>query len=505
MKNFILIIIAVAITFAYGEKASVSREPAVAGRFYPDNPAELEKMMGEFFAKANPPKTNGMVTALILPHAGYQFSGQVAAYGFKKLIGENIDTVILIGNAHSERFDGISIYPEGFFKTPLGRVEIDSMLAKAIMKESEKIYFKESPHLLEHSLEIELPFLQVALAKQALRLQSNVAAEAAKSFKIVPILFGNGPKNDYKLLAKAIVKNIKGKNILLIASSDLSHYPSYKDAKYSDDKVIKAILTGRTQNLENTIEELERQRLVNEVTCACGADAIKAVMEIEKELGANEIKLLNAANSGDVSKDQSRVVGYTAIGFFAERRGSLLNKVEQKKLLDIAKSTVESFITTGNAPKIKADEPMLNQRLGAFVTLREHGALRGCIGRFSPADVPLYQVVQQMAVSAAVQDHRFKPVTKDELNKLSYEISVLSPLERVPDPKEIVLGRDGVKIINGYNSGVFLPQVAEETGWDFDRFMGELCSQKAGLEPNCWKNKDTELYTFTAQVFGEEL
>jgi len=463
------------------------REAAVAGKFYPENKTALINDIERFFSQVPASKAKGMITGLIVPHAGYQFSGQVAAAGFKEIIGEEIDTVILVGNSHRERFDGISVYPEGAFMTPLGTVEIDSALATALTKSDPRIRPYKQAHVEEHSLEVELPFLQ----------------EALTGFKIVPILFGNSSEDDYKILADAIVKNIKGKNIIVVASSDLSHYPSYSDAVYSDNKVIKSILTGNPQNFKETIREIERKKLPNEVTCACGDTSIMTLMEVEKILGAKEIKLLSSANSGDVSGDKNRVVGYASIGFFAERRGDLLNKDEQRELLKIAKDAVELFVASGETKKIDVKEPMLNQRLGAFVTLREEGELRGCIGRFSPTDIPLYEVVQQMAISAATKDFRFKPVSKGELKSLSYEISVLSPLQRVANPGDIVLRRDGVKIVKGQNSGVFLPQVAIETGWNFNKFMAELCTQKAGLEPFCWKDKETELYTFTAQVFGK--
>lgn len=462
------------------------RESAVAGKFYPGNARELGTTVDAFLGKASGATANGAITAMIVPHAGYTFSGQVAAYGYKTLIGEDIDTVIIIGNSHHEQFDGASIYPEGIFKTPLGNVEIDSALARSLMSDDRQLVFKESAHLNEHSLEVQLPFLQKTL----------------KNFRIVPILLGN--RGGTELLAKAIARNIRGKNVLLIASSDLSHYPSDKDAKVADEKVVNAILTGDTATVDSTIRDLASQRIPGAVTFACGADAIKVVMAVEKELGATEIKLLNATNSGDVSRDTSKVVGYATIGFFSPRRGGLLNKAEQTKLLEVAKTSVETFVKDKKIPTFKIVEPALNERSGAFVTLKENGTLRGCIGQFSPSNRPLFEVVTRMAIAAATEDTRFKPVTADELSKIRYEISVLSPLQKINDATEILLGKHGVKISRGLSSGVFLPQVATETGWNKESFLGELCSQKAGLARDCWKDKATTLYTFTAQVFGGE-
>jgi AmmeMemoRadiSam system protein A len=227
-------------------------------------------------------------------------------------------------------------------------------------------------------------------------------------------------------------------------------------------------------------------------------------MEVMKGLGAGEIRLLRSANSGDVSNDKSRVVGYAAVGFFGERRDMLLNRAEQKRLLQIARASVEGVVKNGRTPQFKESSKMLNEELGAFVTLRENGELRGCIGRFTPTDIPLYQVVSNMAVSAATEDMRFTPVTTGELPKIKYEISVLSRLKPAADWQKIRLGRDGVKLVKDGRGGVFLPQVAAETGWGLDEFLGQLCSQKAGLPRECYKDPAAKIFTFTAQVFEEE-
>ncbi|MFH1104296.1 MAG: AmmeMemoRadiSam system protein A [Actinomycetota bacterium] len=196
------------------------------------------------------------------------------------------------------------------------------------------------------------------------------------------------------------------------------------------------------------------------------------------------------------------MVGYASIGFFGERRGELLNKAEQKRLLQIAKASVEGIVKNGKVPAFKEPSKMLNENLGAFVTLRENGELRGCIGRFTPTDIPLYQVVIGMAAAAATEDMRFTPVTREELGRIKYEVSVLSQLKPINDWQKSRLGNDGVRLVKYGRGGVFLPQVATETGWDMDEFLGQLCSQKAGLPRECYKEPETKLFTFTAQVFG---
>ncbi len=469
------------------------REPAVAGAFYPADPEELAREVDNFLSKAPLKKSAGAILGLIVPHAGYVYSGEVAAHGFKQLEGRDIEAIILIGNSHRAYFDGAAVYRDGYFKTPLGEVEIDSDLAGKIIGENKKIKADAAAHQDEHSLEVEVPFLQRVL----------------KDFKLVPILMGNGDLADIKILAQAISKNIKDKKVLVVASSDLSHYPSYEKANYADKKTYEAILTGQVEKLETAIAQLASERILNAQTFLCGQEAVEVLMLVMQDLGAKDIKLLKYANSGDTAGDKSQVVGYSAIGFYNEsisadeaERGSEINQQEQQRLLEIVKQTVESYVKTGRVAEFSESTPALNQKLGAFVTLKKQGQLRGCIGNFtSDASEPLWRNVVQMAISAASQDPRFLPVTAEELPFLEYEVSVLSPLKKISDWREIQLGKHGVEIKKGIKSGVFLPQVAGETGWDLNTFMGQLCFQKAGLPATCWQDKDTEIYIFTAQVF----
>ncbi len=470
------------------------RNPAVAGAFYPADAKELAREVDGFLSKAekippSPPFIKGGVggiLGLVVPHAGYVYSGQVAAAGFKQLAGENIDTVILIGNSHQAYFAGAAVYSEGFLKTPLGEVEVDSDLAQKIIGENSKIKADTAAHELEHSLEVEIPFLQRVL----------------KDFKLVPILLGSGSLDDVKILAQAISQNIKDKNVLVVASSDMSHYPPYEQANYADKKTVEAILTGQVENLEKTIARLEKENIANAQTFLCGKDAVEALMLVMQDLGAKDIKLLKYVNSGDTAGDKAQVVGYGAVAFYGQRRGMELSQAEQRRLLEIARQTVESYVKAGQAPVFSENSPALNQKLGVFVTLKKNGQLRGCVGNFTNEDSsPLWQNVRQMAQAVASQDPRFAPVSESELPHLEYEISVLSPLEKITGWQQIQLGKHGVEIKKGSASGVFLPQVATETGWDLETFMGQLCSQKAGLPATCWQDKDTEIYTFTAQVF----
>lgn len=435
------------------------RPAAVAGQFYPEDKKELEEMIDNFLSQTKSLEIGGEIFGFLLPHAGYIFSGPVAAFGFKTIAGRDFDTVIIIGDSHYERFDGVSIWPRGFWETPLGKIEIDEELAQKILSASKRFITRDSAHLWEHSIEVQLPFLQKTL----------------KNFKILPIIFGSEDE-DWEELARVILENIKNKKVLIIASSDLSHYLSYEEAREIDQQTLKAISDLDAQNLE-----------------VCARDSVKTLIEIGKSLGA-KTKLLKYANSGDTSGDKSQVVGYGAIAFYLSGEG--------RELLEIAKTSVESFVKTGKIPKFEAGSEKLKEKRGVFVTLKKNRELRGCIGCIV-GDRPLYQIIPQMAVAAAVEDPRFLPVTKEELPELEYEISILTPLKKINSPQEIQLGAHGVLARAGYSTGLFLPQVAKETNWDLETFLDNLML-KAGLEQNHWKNHPTDFYVFEAEVFGSK-
>jgi AmmeMemoRadiSam system protein B/AmmeMemoRadiSam system protein A len=442
-------------------------------------------MIDYYLSKAKPPPIEGEIFGLILPHAGYIFSGLVAAHGFKAIAGKNFETIIIIGDSHTQYFDGVSIWPAGSWQTPLGKVEIDKELAAKILASSERFLVRDSAHLFEHSLEVQLPFLQKTL----------------KKFKILPIIFGSEEK-DWKILAQAILENTKGKKVLIIASSDLSHYPPYEKAKEADLETLEAILKIDPLILEEKIQELKKRVISGAQTFMCAKDSVKTLLEIAKNLKA-EAKLLKYANSGDVlAGDRSRVVGYGAIVFYNKaKKKEALSPEEKEKLLYIAKASVENFLEKGKIPEFEVKSERLKQNQGAFVTLKKQGKLRGCIGQVI-GNQPLYQIVSQMAVAAAIKDSRFPPVTKEELDQLEYEISVLGPLRKVDSWKEIQIGLHGVQAVAGFRSGLFLPQVATENNWDLETFLDQLML-KAGLWPDYWKENPVDFYVFEAEVFGK--
>jgi len=303
-----------------------------------------------------------------------------------------------------------------------------------------------------------------------------------------------------RALAVALAKLIQGSNTLIVASSDLSHYYPYQEAVTRDRKLLNAVEEFDYFNLSQNLER--------DVWEACGGGPIVTAMMASERLGASQARLLKYANTGDVTGDRSRVVGYAAVALGkgpppgnSRQPAFSLSRPEKDTLLEIARKSVETAVRDRKvyecaAPKAEA----LVQERGAFVTLTKNGELRGCIGYVAPMK-PLYLAVRDVAMMAAVRDTRFAPVNAKELPDLEYEISVLSPLRRVLDPQEIKIGQHGLLIRNGDREGILLPQVAVDEKWDRLTFLEEVCV-KAGLPRHAWQHPDSDLFRFTALIFG---
>jgi AmmeMemoRadiSam system protein B/AmmeMemoRadiSam system protein A len=473
------------------QSAGAVREATHAdGAWYPSAASELRETVDGYLAKVKKEPVPGRVVALIVPHAGYRFCGQVAAYAYKQVEGMQLDTIVLVGPSHHYGFPGASVYESGVYRNPLGDVEVDSVVAKQLMDGNDAIKFAPRVHIPEHSLENQIPFLQRTLSE----------------FKIVPILMQDFSKKNCDMLSKALVNALKDKNVLLIASTDMSHFPVYDEAVKADKVTMSAIETMDTDLIRERLGKY-LERGVRELHCMlCGRGPVLVVMAVAKELGADSVKILKYANSGDVPiiGDKNRVVGYMAAMLYdSEGLDTPLNKGQQEELLKLARESIETYLRTGEKKRLKTDDERLKIKQGAFVTLRKHGDLRGCIGHIIPRE-PLCDTVADMAIAAATEDPRFSPVSLDEMKVIDIDISVLSIPRRVQSADEIELGKHGVIVRRGLRQGVYLPQVATETGWDKETFLETLCWSKAGLPKDAWKDKDTELVVFTAQVFEEE-
>jgi AmmeMemoRadiSam system protein B/AmmeMemoRadiSam system protein A len=440
-------------------------------------------MVDGFLALVEP--VDGEPIGLIVPHAGYAYSGPVAAYGFRQLEGVEYDVAVVIGSDHRAPLsDPISVWAEGGFETPLGVAPVDAELAQALVEADPRITFDPATHEGEHPIEIELPFLQ----------------RVCPDCSIVPVLMGTDDEETVRALADALLELLPGRDVVIVASSDLSHYPTYDDARAVDGATLAAIETGDPGRVRERIEETMASGFPNLATCACGAGPILATMRVAAGLGADTVTVLRYANSGDVSGDHSQVVGYGAVMLWRYEPPDLTER-QREELLTLAHMAIEAYVEDGATPAYETEDPILNRRSGVFVTLKEKGELRGCIGH-TWADQPLYQAVQRMAVEAATNDPRFSPLTPEELDDVTVEASILSPFRRVTDLEQIQVGVHGLMIFEGGRQGLLLPQVPVEQGWNRERFLDELCL-KAGLPEACWQEGAT-IYAFTAVVFGEE-
>ncbi|MGA2775781.1 MAG: AmmeMemoRadiSam system protein B [Candidatus Omnitrophota bacterium] len=474
---YLIFCLGIAVSPSFAEDVKL---PSAAGSFYPDNAQELSDKIDSLIAKANPEQMPGEIFALISPHAGYDFSGGVAAYGYKLIKGKSYKTVVVIGPSHFFGFYGISVYPKGVFYTPLGAVGIDEEFTAQLIGKDKDVFFEPQAFTKEHSLEVEIPFLQKILKEN--------------SWKLVPVIMGDCSLVECKRFAELLKDTIGSrKDVLTVASSDMYHGYDYDEAEAVDNLTLSYLKNMDAEGLYKGLREGKLQ--------LCGGLPVTTTLLLAKEMGHNTIKLLAHTNSAKVTKNKIKgiwTVGYCSMAIDNPE----LNKEQRKKLLQIARSSIEHYLLRGEKIKLEEKNPSLLVQSGAFVTLNKHGQLRGCIGSLK-GNQPLYLTIRDMAIEAAVNDWRFSKVELSELKDIEIEISVLSPLKRISSPDQIMLGVHGVLIKSGFNTGVFLPQVATETGWSKERFLSELCSQKAGLSSDAWKNPSTELYIFTAEVFSE--
>jgi MEMO1 family protein len=463
------------------------RPPAAAGSFYPDDPNELRAMIDGFISEAPVVTVPGRPLAVIAPHAGYIYSGPTAAAGFKAVAGTSYDTVIVIGPSHHYSFDGSAIYADGPYRTPLGDVPLDTELIESIIKNGERITSNALPHLPEHSVEVEIPFLQVVLG----------------DFKIVPIVMGNGSLASCEELARAIAASVGTKRVLIVASSDLSHYHPRGEARALDGVFRRFLERNDAEGLYGAIVAHEAE--------ACGAGPVEAVLMAAKALGSTGVVVAKYDDSGTASGDTGSVVGYISAVVYGRAAPSAgegdeaggLKATDKDKLLIIARRSIECGITGQPIPAFDIESAALKRNAAVFVTLwKPGGELRGCMGTTEP-EYPLWETVSRKARIAAFGDPRFSDLTIDELKDITIEISVLSELKPIKSVNEIVIGTHGVVIRKGYDGALFLPEVPVQQGWTLNEYLGNLCV-KAGLLPNDWKEKDVQLYIFTTEAFSEE-
>ncbi len=477
------------------------REPAVAGLFYPAAAKDLSGQLERLLAKSKRVPL-GKLRGLVCPHAGYEFSGPTAACAYKQLTGLTFETVVVLAPSHYADFEGVSVADVEAFTTPLGKIPLSPQAAKLAAvppfcrrpkcevsrpswwrQASMQVlpFGEDTPDTWEHSLEVQLPFLQTVL----------------KDFQLIPAVFGRADAAQ----AAAALAPLIDERTLVIASSDLSHFYPADVADQLDASCVRAVcdLDVKWMQYED----------------ACGKQSVLTLMHLAIQKGW-KTRLLDMRNSGAVTGDRSNVVGYAAVAFFEgdgpseyERMSAQkLTQEDQKFLVDLARKSLNKAVRDQVQLAVPAAEvpARLRERGACFVTLTKKDELRGCIGHIF-ACRPLYQSVLENAKHAALEDRRFSPVEVNELDQIAVEVSVLTTPRRLEykSPDELIAklrpGVDGVVFGLRGDRSTYLPQVWEQLP-DKEQFLRQL-ALKAGLRASAWKDPEAAFLTYQVQAFKE--
>ena len=471
----VLLMILVTATAAVRADETRIRRAVWDGQFYEQSPARLTAQVDGLIGSGTKLEAGRTPLVIIAPHAGYPYSGRVAGKAFATVAGADFETVIIVAPSHRADFEGCSVDEFGGFATPLGVVPIDTDVVEALKKEPGFDYVAEA-HASEHAMEVQIPFVQRALPKA----------------KIVPIIMGHQTRKTIQALAEALTRVSKSKKILVVASSDMSHFLTKKEANALDASTIALV---KSLAIEQLIRKVEGQENI-----LCGGGPVVSALIYAQKKGPVEVEVLEYADSSEAGTPEFKVVGYFSAAVSSKAGSEVsfsLSKDEKKELLRLARQAVQTSVESGSVLKYEPNMSNLKIFKGAFVTLTKKGALRGCIGFIEPI-YPLCQTVIRAAYYAALEDRRFGPVTANELEDLEVEVSVLSPLTRITQASLVQVGKHGLVIAQGGRKGLLLPQVAVDNGWTRDEFLEEACL-KAGLPGDAWK-KGAEIYTFEAIV-----
>ncbi|MBN1950211.1 MAG: AmmeMemoRadiSam system protein B [Bacteroidales bacterium] len=475
-----------------------ARTAVVSGRFYPSSATELNAEISEYLKVSARMHTyisseGEDIRAIVVPHAGYVFSGNVAASAYNLLRKSPRKTVFLIGSSHHALFEKASIYYSGSYVTPLGEVPVDVEIAGRLLENSDVFGFFPEAHKKEHSLEVQLPFLQYVMSEP---------------FKIVPVIIGSQSKDLPGKIAEGLAPFFADRQNLFIISTDLSHYPLYNEALKIDQATTEALCTNDPELFYEYIKTSERRQYSDLATSMCGWTSALVLLNITRNLENIAYQPVLYQNSGDIPiyGDKSHVVGYQSVAVVRKQKEQhkeySLSDEEKQELLDLAHEAIREAVRGGDVPGSKVIQPAdtLSGKQGAFVSVYVQDELRGCIGRIVSED-PLYDTIRKMAAASATQDSRFRSIGTRELDSVQIEISVLSPLRKITSTEEIIPGKHGILIRKGFNSGTFLPQVATKTGWSAEQLLQECSERKAGLGRDGWR--DAEIFTYEALVFSD--
>ncbi|MCK9523824.1 MAG: AmmeMemoRadiSam system protein B [Proteobacteria bacterium] len=466
--------------------------PQVADVFYPGDPQELAQFVTRALAAATPRPDLATrdIVGIVAPHAGYVYSGAVAAEAWSLVQHRDIRLVVLLAFHHRRPNQGAALPTFPGMRTPLGDIPVDTDAASALVADAPALFSRDDKMFHgEHSLETQLPFVQTALPQA----------------RILPIMVGFSDAPVIEAIGETLFAHFGDRrDVLFAASSDMSHFYTHEEAARIDDATLTHLAA---QRFEPWLQHASAHQ-----SGMCGVRPLYAFVSLfaRYPAEARQVDLLQYRTSGDVSGDRQRVVGYAALGFSldAEQRKQVpveknfgpFTKEARRALMDIAKTSVKNATQGRTAPVPKPALPLLAEPGAAFVTLRIDGQLRGCVGHVLARD-PLYRCVDDVARSAAIHDSRFAPLTPAEYPRVDFEISVLTAPAPIR-PEDVEVGKHGLIISRGAQSGLLLPQVPIEWNWNREEFLSATC-RKAGLPPNCWQSPGVELRAFSAIVFDE--
>ncbi|MDD5656425.1 MAG: AmmeMemoRadiSam system protein B [Elusimicrobia bacterium] len=466
-----------------------ARPPAAAGSFYEARPAVLRAAVDRMLAEAPDERPEGRLVAALCPHAGHQYSGPPTARVCRALARLKPEIIAVVGTAHYARSEGFFLDDHSAFQTPLGEVPAARAEAERLLESGAGVAVSTAAHDREHSIEVVLPFLQ----------------RSCPAFRLLPMVASSQSLSESERVGRALAEALKGRRAVVVAATDLSHYPALENARRVDAASLESFLTLDPDFLWRT-EQCLMSLAIPDLRCTwCGKAAAACALSAGAALGADWAESLGCTNSADGGGDARRTVGYGAALLLARGRrrpwpSEALSEPEKTALLALARESVKSALQ-GRRPSPRLfDYPRLNLPAAVFVTWTGANAeLRGCIGTTHPHDT-LGNAVARYAVLSATEDSRFPGIFESELDGLRAKISILSE-PQVARPEDIKPGL-GVMVGRGRKSGLFLPQVWEKLP-DREGFMAHLCEHKAGLRSAAWKEPGIELFTFTVNSFAE--
>ncbi len=476
----------------------LQREAAFAGTFFPAQRPALESRLKELFRDAGQAVlseeiafSDAKVRTIIAPHAGYDYSGKVAAAAYLNIPNSaSYKNIFIITTSHRQQFEGISVCQAGAYSTPLGKVQVNRQIAAALIKQGPDIHYRPEAHEREQGIEVQLPFIQYHF--------KHVPT-------VIPIVMGSSSLESARDLATALLPWFTEENLFII-SADFSRYPTYTNAKRIDQITAEAIMTGNPESFYTALRELSKQEGSSLSTPSGDWSSIMSLLYMANHDENLIFKSLLYENSGNSPLgDRRRVVGYWAITGqqkVLEADPTTLTVEEKNDLLKISRSTLESFIQHETIPVLQAEDLSyrLKQPANAMVSLYLGDRLRGRIEFITPA-IPLINMVQEMTIASATLDQRFAAVDATELDYITIEVSVLSSLQKINTLDEINPKIHGIYLVKGEHTGLYLPGKAQQQAWSVEELLDHCSREKAGLGSEDWK--DADLYIFEAISFSE--